>query len=138
MDQSAELVQAPVGDGDPVHLRDRLVLELLYATGVRVGELCGLDVDDVDRSRRVVRVFGKGAKERAVPFGAPAEVALADWLGSGRPALATRPMVADRTVPCAAPTCRPLAADSGSSAPRAISSRTDSSGDSENRGKTTI
>ena len=55
-----------------VRRRDDAVLELLYATGVRVGELCGLDVDDVDLGRRVVRVLGKGAKERSVPFGVPA------------------------------------------------------------------
>jgi integrase/recombinase XerC len=63
------------------------VLELLYATGIRVGELCGLDVDDVDRGRRVVRVFGKGRKERAVPFGLPADRAVARWLEEGRPRL---------------------------------------------------
>jgi integrase/recombinase XerC len=74
-------------DGSPVGLRDAAVLELLYATGIRVGELCGLDVDDVDRDRRVVRVFGKGRKERTVPYGVPAERALDRWLVSGRPAL---------------------------------------------------
>ena len=73
-------------DGDGAHdLRDRLVLELLYATGVRVGELCGLDVDDVDDGRRVLRVLGKGARERTVPFGEPAAQALAAWLTTGRP-----------------------------------------------------
>jgi len=87
-DQAATLVTAPSGD-DPVPLRDRLVLELLYATGIRVSELCGLDVDDVDRVRRVVRVLGKGAKERSVPYGQPAEQALDAWLRYGRPALAT-------------------------------------------------
>ncbi|HYN30439.1 MAG TPA: tyrosine recombinase XerC [Dermatophilaceae bacterium] len=75
-------------DGEPVGLRDRAVLELLYATGVRVGELVALDVDDVDRSRDVARVVGKGDKERVVPFGAPARRALDDWLARGRPALA--------------------------------------------------
>jgi len=87
-DQAAALVTAPAG-GDPVPLRDRLLLELLYATGIRVSELCGLDVDDVDRGRRVVRVLGKGAKERSVPYGRPAEEALDAWLRHGRPRLAT-------------------------------------------------
>ena len=73
----------------PVGLRDVAILELLYATGIRVGELCGLDVDDVDRSRRVVRVFGKGSKERTVPYGVPADEALGRWLETGRPALFT-------------------------------------------------
>jgi integrase/recombinase XerC len=72
-----------------VRLRDVLVVELLYASGVRVGELVGLDVDDVDRARRLLRVLGKGRKERSVPFGAPAAAALEDWLRSGRPLLAT-------------------------------------------------
>jgi integrase/recombinase XerC len=74
-------------DGSPAGLRDVAVLELLYATGIRVGELCGLDVDDLDRGRRVVRVFGKGRKERAVPFGLPADRAVARWLEEGRPRL---------------------------------------------------
>jgi integrase/recombinase XerC len=87
-DQAAALVERPGPDDGPIGLRDRLVLELLYATGIRVGELVGLDVDDVDRHRRVVRVIGKGDKERSVPFGAPAERALDAWLRQGRPALA--------------------------------------------------
>lgn len=75
--------------GDPLALRDRLVVELLYATGIRVSELCGLDVDDVDTGSRLLRVLGKGNKERTVPFGAPALAALTSWLADGRPALAT-------------------------------------------------
>lgn len=71
-----------------IMLRDRLVVELLYATGIRVSELCGLDVDDLDRHRRVARVLGKGAKERTVPYGGAAERALDAWLTDGRPALA--------------------------------------------------
>lgn len=74
-------------DGSPVGLRDVAILELLYATGIRVGELCGLDVDDVDRARRVVRVFGKGRKERTVPYGLPADTALGRWLERARPRL---------------------------------------------------
>lgn len=88
-DQAESLVTAPTGElGDPVVLRDRLLLELLYGTGVRISELCGLDLPDVDRTRRVVRVLGKGAKERSVPYGVPAERALDRWLDAGRPALA--------------------------------------------------
>jgi integrase/recombinase XerC len=75
-------------DGSPIGLRDVAVLELLYATGVRVGELCGLDVDDVDADRRVLRVLGKGRKERSVPYGRPAAEALRAWLRHGRSALA--------------------------------------------------
>ncbi len=76
-------------DEDPIHLRNRAVLELLYATGIRVSELTGLDVDDVDRDRHVVRVLGKGRKERIVPFGAPADEALGAWLETGRPPVVT-------------------------------------------------
>ena len=67
-------------DGGPTGARDLAILELLYATGIRVGELCGLDVDDLDEERRVVRVLGKGRKERAVPYGVPAERAVHSWL----------------------------------------------------------
>jgi integrase/recombinase XerC len=73
----------------PVGLRDVALLELLYATGVRVAELCGLDRRDLDRDRRVVRVLGKGRKERSVPLGAPALRAVEEWLETGWPALAT-------------------------------------------------
>jgi len=87
---SAALNSAAIGaeGGDPVALRDRAVLELLYATGVRVSELCGLDMDDVDYSRRVIRVLGKGQRERTVPFGIPAERAVRAWQDDGRPHLA--------------------------------------------------
>lgn len=76
-------------DGDPMRLRDWAAAELLYATGVRVGELVGLDVDDVDLEERTARVLGKGSKERVVPFGLPAARALRQWLRRGRPALVT-------------------------------------------------
>lgn len=71
-------------DLDAVHLRDRAMLELLYASGIRVGELVGLDIDDVLFGANVVRVLGKGAKERTVPFGIPAANALQEWLRLGR------------------------------------------------------
>ena len=73
---------------DPIALRDHAVVELLYASGIRVAELCGLDLSDLDPQRRLVRVLGKGAKERAVPYGLPAQRALLRWLEQGRPALA--------------------------------------------------
>jgi len=65
---------------DPRAVRDLAIVELLYASGLRVGELAGLDIADVDGPRRTVRVLGKGAKERVVPFGAPAGRAIARWL----------------------------------------------------------
>ncbi len=74
-------------DDSPTAVRDLAVLELLYASGIRVGELCGLDLDDVDRARRVVRVLGKGAKERTVPVGLPALRAVERWQAEGRPRL---------------------------------------------------
>jgi integrase/recombinase XerC len=86
----AARVEDPAGPAPAEALRDRLVLELLYATGIRVAELCGLDLDDADRVRRVVRVFGKGAKERTVPYGVPADQALEAWLRHGRPRLSTQ------------------------------------------------
>jgi len=91
-DQAMDAMNAATSgaqQGDPLALRDRLVVEMLYATGIRVSELCGLDVDDVDASRRVVRVLGKGNKQRTVPFGEPAMRALDSWLKDGRPKLAT-------------------------------------------------
>lgn len=71
---------------EAVRHRDVAVLELLYATGIRVSELCGLDLTDVDQRRRTVLVMGKGGKERVVPFGVPASQALSAWL-QRRPAL---------------------------------------------------
>jgi integrase/recombinase XerC len=71
-------------------LRDTAIVELLYATGIRVGELCGLDIGDLDAERRTVRVLGKGNRERTVPAGIPAVRAVGAWARSGRPVLATQ------------------------------------------------
>ncbi|CCH76271.1 Tyrosine recombinase xerC [Nostocoides japonicum T1-X7] len=84
---AADLAAIRADDADPVHIRDLAVLELLYGTGMRVGELTGLDVDDVDLRSCTARVLGKGAKERTVPFGVPARRAVEDWLDRGRPRL---------------------------------------------------
>ncbi len=73
--------------GEPMAVRNRALVELLYASGLRVGELAGLDIDDLDPDRRTLRVLGKGNKERTVPYGLPAAMALDDWLRRGRPAL---------------------------------------------------
>ena len=82
-----DVAEVAADDDDPIHLRNRAALELLYATGIRVGELVGLDVDDVDLASDVLRVVGKGDKERRVPFGVPARQAVAEWLTRGRPRL---------------------------------------------------
>ncbi|WP_022899745.1 tyrosine recombinase XerC [Humibacter albus] len=76
--------------GDPIAVRDAAVVELLYASGLRVSELVGIDVDDVDLDRLTARVLGKGAKERVVPFGVPALNAMVDYLRMARPALFAR------------------------------------------------
>ena len=84
------LRELAAGDRDAAALamRDAAVLELLYASAIRVSELCDLDTDGLDRARRTVRVFGKGRKERVVPVGIPAMRALARWEEAGRPILA--------------------------------------------------
>lgn len=89
--EAADMLRAAetgAAEYDAVALRDRAVLELLYATGVRVAELCGLDHADVDLDRQVVRVLGKGDRQRTVPFGVPAAVAVSAWLEHGRTPLA--------------------------------------------------
>ena len=72
---------------NPNGLRNLLTIELLYATGCRVSELVGLNIDDLDLSRNIIRVMGKGAKQRMVPFGVPAREALDAWMQIGRPQL---------------------------------------------------
>lgn len=75
-------------EGGAVELRDLAIIELLYATGMRVAELCAIDLADLDFERRTVRVTGKGNKERTVPFGVPAARVLVEWLQE-RPHFAT-------------------------------------------------
>ncbi len=76
------LLAAPVGD-DPVARRDRALLELLYATGARISEAVGLALDDLDPDGCLVRLYGKGSKERIVPYGRFAAAAMAEWLAPG-------------------------------------------------------
>ncbi len=76
-----------VGADGPIPIRDRALLELLYATGARVSEVVGLSIPDLDLDQHLVRLFGKGSKERIVPFGAAASRALEDWFGPGGRAL---------------------------------------------------
>ncbi len=68
----------------PLSKRDCAILEVLYASGARVSELCGLDLDDIDYHRNTIRVLGKGNKERTIPLGNPAMKALSDWIKNGR------------------------------------------------------
>ena len=72
-------------DDDPFGVRDRAILELLYGCGIRVGELCALDLEDLDFFRSQVRVLGKGRKERLVPFGDPCAAALRTYIATARP-----------------------------------------------------
>ena len=76
-------------DESALSKRDCAILEVLYASGARVSELCGLDISDIDYSRNTIRVLGKGAKERTIPLGLPAVKALEDWLKNGRSELLT-------------------------------------------------
>ncbi|MHA6600831.1 tyrosine recombinase XerC [Corynebacterium coyleae] len=89
-ERATELVEADTADdAHPAeHLRDRAMLELLYATGMRVGELTGLNLADIDLARGLARVTGKGNKQRVVPFGREATLALNEWLEFGRSELA--------------------------------------------------
>ncbi|MFP4636336.1 MAG: tyrosine recombinase, partial [Nitriliruptoraceae bacterium] len=86
VDQVAELLASP-DRSTPVGRRDAALLELLYGTGARVGEVCGLDVGALDLAQGLVRLDGKGGRQRLVPLGEPAIDAVEDYLASGRPAL---------------------------------------------------
>ncbi len=87
VDALLEGLTARAATADPVAVRDLAIVELLYASALRVSELVGLDLSGLDAERRVVRVLGKGAKERVVPYGVPAARAIDDYLRRGRPAL---------------------------------------------------
>ncbi|MFK4804841.1 tyrosine recombinase XerC [Microbacterium sp. ZW CA_36] len=92
-----ERLESAAAEGDPLALRDHAMLELLYGAAVRVSELCGLDAGDLDPERRTARVWGKGSKERVVPFGLPALRAVDAYLVRGRPALVARRVDAPAT-----------------------------------------
>ncbi|WP_257158453.1 site-specific tyrosine recombinase/integron integrase [Corynebacterium cystitidis] len=94
-ERAEDIVQAPGDSGsttneapDAVSVRDKAMLETLYATGMRVGELVGLDVEDIDLKRQQARVTGKGDKQRVVPFGTQAATALCQWIDTARDELA--------------------------------------------------
>ncbi|MFP5225314.1 MAG: tyrosine recombinase [Actinomycetota bacterium] len=86
--QLEAILEAP-DPTEPEGKRDRAVLELLYAGGLRVAELCGLDLDDLDLDARLIRVLGKGNKERIVPIGQPCVEALRDYIRDARPEMLT-------------------------------------------------
>jgi integrase/recombinase XerC len=86
--EAAQLCELPPDD-EPIGLRDRAILEVLYGSGLRVAELCALDVDDVDLSQGTVQVTGKGRKQRRVPIGGPSATAVTRYLRDARPALLT-------------------------------------------------
>jgi integrase/recombinase XerC len=96
IDEAERLVEAPArrpatgGLGDALHRRDAAILELLYATGMRISELAGLALPDVDTGHRRLRVLGKGRKERDLIYGRPAATALGAYLAAGRPFLVAR------------------------------------------------
>ena len=85
-----EALQQKATEDNPHGVRDLVAVELLYASGARVSELVGLDLESIDYSRNIMRVMGKGAKERMVPFGQPARDALDVWIRIARPKLATQ------------------------------------------------
>jgi len=88
VEDTRRLLEAP-DDGSPAGLRDRAILELLYGSGLRISELTGMDVDDLDLEERSLRVLGKGGKEREVPLGSFGHDAVSAYLTRGRPGLAT-------------------------------------------------
>jgi integrase/recombinase XerC len=82
-----DMLSAKAVADNPIGLRDKAIVELLYATGARVSEIASLSLDDIDSSRHLLRVMGKGSKQRSVPYGLPAADALEQWISVGRPQL---------------------------------------------------
>jgi len=91
VDEILDALTSLAAGGDPVALRNVAIIELLYASALRVSELTGLDMDSVDLDRLTVRVMGKGSRERVVPFGVPAGRAISRYLAAGRPRLQADP-----------------------------------------------
>ena len=83
-----DVLQEKATEDNPQGVRDLLAVELLYASGARVSELVGLDLESIDYSRNIMRVMGKGSKQRMIPFGQPARAALDTWIRISRPMLA--------------------------------------------------
>ena len=113
MQDLLDTMETAAHTGDAGAVRDLAIIELLYAAGLRVSELVGLDVGDVDLGRLTVRVTGKGAKERVVPFGVPAQTAIVRYLNVARPVLMKAS--AGRPGPIPGPTPGPTALFLGSS-----------------------
>jgi integrase/recombinase XerC len=84
-----ETLKTGAQTGEPLRIQDQLIVELLYATGMRVSELANLSLQDIDYSRQLLRVTGKGNKQRMVPYGQPAAQALESWIKFGRPKFQT-------------------------------------------------
>ena len=76
-------------EDSPIAIRDSAMLEILYASGARVAELCGLNFEDIDYERQAIRVLGKGNKERSIPIGIPAMKALQNWIDNARSQMAS-------------------------------------------------
>lgn len=95
VEQVVALIDSVVGD-DPAALRDRALLETLYATGARISEAVGLDVDSLDLGEGAARLYGKGDKERIVPVGSHARAALSQWLVRGRPSFVAKQAAGQR------------------------------------------
>lgn len=89
MEEVFQVLELAAAEGDALAIRNLAIVELLYATGARVSEIVGLNLNDVDSARRLILVTGKGNKQRMIPYGAPCDNALERWLRTARPSLHT-------------------------------------------------